>query len=457
MSTAQTMHSEVSLERSASSRPRINLPFILVIAALALTLARLLLAVTRYSVDLLYWDQWDFYTPLFNRASFWQIFNYQHAPHREGIGLVLDEVVLNSTAWDSRAEALFMVGALFIAAVLALILKRKLFGRFDYTDCVIPCLLLTFAQLEALIGEANPSYSVFPELLIMFYCLAWMIPRLALRYSLVLFLNFLLIYTGFGIFMGIVTVGVLLFELRRSIRGKSEPFAFPLAALLIAGLSLAAFFYHYRWDATTGCPIPDHRFWNYPWFVSLLLSYFLGLRALILASAVGAVVALGATAAFLWSAFELWSKKAWSAIDRTVTILLAFSLLFAANAALGRTCQGMPEAAQFSRYMGLLVPGFLGIYLYLLRWREIRLRLALITVFILAVLPGTFLIPNGYSPQLVHDGKLAWKACILQTGNIGYCDQVTGFPVYPVPPRTHLVEKLEFLRAKHLNLYSGTH
>jgi hypothetical protein len=455
MSTAQTIDSEVGLEKTAASRPRINLPFIVAIAALALALARLLLAVTRYSVNLLYWDQWDFYTPLFQRASFWQIFNYQHAPHREGIGLVLDKLVLDATAWDSRAEALFMVSALLIAAVLALILKRRLFGRFHYSDGIIACLFLTLAQLEALIGEANPSYSVFPELLIMFYCLAWMIPRSALRYAFVLLVNFLLIYTGFGIFMGIVTLGVLLLDLRRSIRSKSEPFAFPLVGLLIAGLSLSAFFYHYRWDLTTGCPIPDHRFWNYPWFVSLLMSYFLGLRALILASALGAVVAFGAAAAFLSSAFRLWSKTEWSAIDRTLTILLGFSLLFAANAALGRTCQGMPEAAQFSRYMGLLVPAFFAIYLYLLTWRDIRLRLALITVFLLAVLPGTFLLPNGYSPEVVHDGKLAWKACILETGNIAYCDQVTGFPVYPVPPRTHLVEKLELLRANHLNLYSG--
>lgn len=454
--TTQTMSSEVSLEKTASPRRSINLPLIVVVAASLIALVRLLLAVTRYSVNLLYWDQWDFYNPLFNRGSYWQIFNYQHAPHREGIGLVLDKLVLDYTAWDSRAEVLFMVGALFVATLLALALKRKLFGRFDYTDCIVPCLFLTFAQLEALVGEPNPSYSVFPELLLMFYCLAWLIPRPLLRYTAVLFLNFLLIYTGFGIFMGVVTVGILLLELRRSIRGKSEPFAFPLVALLIAGLSLAAFFYRYRWDLTTGCPVPDPHFWNYPWFVSLLMSYFLGLRTLILASTVGAVVALGATAIFLGSVFQLWSKKEWSAIDRTVAMLLGFSLMFAGNAALGRTCQGMPEAAQFSRYMGLLVPGFFGIYLHLLTWRSLRLRLALAAVFVLAVLPGTFLIPNGYSPELVHDGKVAWRTCILQTGNIAYCDQVTGFPAYPVPQRTHLREKLEFLRANHLNLYSGT-
>jgi len=65
------------------------------------------------------------------------------------------------------------------------------------------------------------------------------------------------------------------------------------------------------------------------------------------------------------------------------------------------------------------------------------------------------LMPNGYSPQLVSEGKQAWKSCILQTGNIDYCDQATGFPIYPDPRRTHLVEKLQFLQKNRLNLYSG--
>jgi hypothetical protein len=445
------------VQKPAPLASSLNLPLIVCVAALLISVTRLVLAVTRYSVNLIYWDQWDFYTPLFTRSSLWHIFTWEHAPHREGIGLVLDKFVLDWTAWDTRAEALFMVGVLFAAAVLALILKRKLTGHFDYTDCIIPCLFLTFAQLEALIGEENPSYSVFPELLIVLYCLAWMIPRTLTRYATILILNFLLIYTGFGIFMGVVTIGILLLDLHRSIRAKLEPASYTLVALLLAVVSLASFFYHYRWDPTLSCPIPDHHPWNYAWFLSLLLSYFLGLRGILLASIVGAVLALAALAIFVRTVIRLWRDKEWFPIDRTTTILLSFSLIFAANAAVGRTCQGMPEAAQFSRYMGFLVPLFFGIYLYLLTWRNTQWRVAATALLLIATLPGTFRIPNGYSPQLVHNGKLAWKTCILQTGNIAYCDQVTGFPAYPIPRRTHLLEKLQFLRANHLNLYSDSH
>jgi hypothetical protein len=165
------------------------------------------------------------------------------------------------------------------------------------------------------------------------------------------------------------------------------------------------------------------------------------------------------TAAFtilLWHGVRLWREREASPSNLIIVLLLSFSLLFSANAAAGRTCFGMPEAAQFSRYMGLLVPAFLAIYFHLLTLQESTVRTALLWLFVLAVIPGTVRMPNGYSPQMVKDGKLAWKRCILQTGNIEYCDHATGFQVYPDPRRTQLLEKLQFLQKNRLNLYSDS-
>jgi hypothetical protein len=452
-------------QTGASPRQSFRLPVIVVSAVLLATACRLVLAVWRYSVNLIFWDQWDFYTPLFNHASLWRIFTWQHGPHREGFGLVLDKFVLEWTRWNSRAEALFMVVALFAAAVVALRLKQKLFGSvfgslgyrgLDYSDIAIPCLFLTLAQMEALVGEANPSYSAIPELLIGLYCLAWMLPKPVARYAAVLVLNFVLIYTGFGFFMGIVTIGVLLFDLRRALRAKSESPGFPAVSLLLAAASLAGFFYHYRWDPAVPCfHFPDAHPLNYPWFIGLMMSYFLGLRTVVLASVAGSFLALAAVAILIWHGVRLWRSREWFAADLTVVILLSFSLLFAANAAVGRVCLGMPEAAQVSRYMGLLVPGFLAIYFHLLSWRKSMFRTALLALFVIALIPGAVRMPNGYSPQVVSDGKRAWKTCILQTGNINYCDQATGFPLHPNPRGTQLLEKLQFLQRNRLNLYSG--
>jgi hypothetical protein len=434
-----------------------RLPLVVIaIAAVFLAAAsRLVLAVSRYSVNLIFWDQWDFYTPLFNHASLWQIFTWEHAPHREGIGLVLDKFVLQSTHWNSRAEAFFMVGVLFAAGVIALHLKKKLFGRFDYSDIAIPCLFLTFAQLEALVGEENPSYSVFPELLITLYCLAWMLPKPITRYLAVLVLNFLLIYTGFGLFMGAVTIGVLLFELRRTFRTESESPRFAAVALFLATASSAGFFVHYRWSSAVAGHFPDTHLFYYPWFVGLLMSYFLSLRDAVPATVAGGFIAFAALAVLIWHGVRLWRNREWCVTDLIIVVLLSFSFLFAVTASAGRVGIGMPEAAQFSRYMGLLVPAFLAIYFHLLTWRKSAMRTVFLAAFVIVIIPGTLRIPNGYSPQIVKDGKEAWKTCIMQSGNIDYCDSATRFQAYPFPRKTHMLEKLQFLQKNRLNLYSG--
>jgi hypothetical protein len=450
-----TLKAETNSQTVASSWNGVRLPVIVVFTVFLVDASRLVLAVRRYCVNLIFWDQWDFYTPLFNQASLWQIFTWEHSPHREGIGLVLDKFVLQATRWDSRAEALFMVAALFAAGVVALSVKQKLFGGLNYSDVVIPCLFLTFAQIEVLVGEENPSYSAIPELLIALYCLAWMLRKPITRYASVIALNFLLIYTGFGFFMGAVTIGVLLFDLRRTLRSESNSPGFPAVALLLATGSLASFFYHYRWNPAVSCHFPDAHLLHYPWFIGLMMSYFLGFRAVVLASVVGSLLAFAAVAILIWHGMRLWRNREWSPADLMVVILLSFSLLFAANASFGRVCLGMPEAAQFSRYMGLLAPAFLAIYFHLLTRGKSAVRTLLIAVFVIALIPGTLRLPTGYSPQVVSDGKQAWKTCILQTGNIYYCDHVTGFPAYPDPKKTQLVEKLQFLQKNNLNLYSG--
>ncbi len=451
-----TFPAEADPQTAASSRHGLRLPVIVVATVFLANTFWLALAVWRYSVNILFWDQWDFYTPLFNHASLWRIFTWQHGPHREGIGLVLDKFVLESTHWSSRAEALYMVAALIAAAAVALRLKQQLLGVLDYSDIAVPCLFLTFAQMEVLVGAENPSYSAIPELLIALYCLAWMLPRPITRYAAVLGLNFLLIYTGFGFFMGVVTIGILAFDLRRTFRTESESPGFPAIALLLASASLASFFYRFRFEPAVPCfRFPDAHPLNYPWFIGLMMSYFLGLRVVLLASVAGGFLVLVAFAILIWHGVRLWRNREWAAADLTVVTLLGFSLLFAANAAVGRVCLGMPEAAQFSRYMGLLAPAYLAIYFHLLTWRKSAFRTALLAVFVIALIPATVRMPNGYSPQVVYDGKQAWKACILQTGNIDYCDRATGFPVYPNPRRTQLLEKLQFLQKNGLNLYSG--
>ncbi len=252
----------------------------------------MVVVVCRHSVNLLFWVQWEFCEPLFAHASLWRTFTWQHGPHREGIGLVFDRLVLDWTHWSDRAEGLLIVAVILAAASFAVWLRVKIFGKLDYADVVIPCLFLTLAPMDILIGVPNPSYSAFPELLIMLYCLAWMIRREPARYSSIVVLNFLLVYTGFGFFMGIVTLALLALDIGRTVRVSPRRATLPVAVLGLAAISLASFFYQYKWIPAVHCFVfPDPHPLNYPWFVSLMLTFFVGVRrSLVLATVLGGLL-----------------------------------------------------------------------------------------------------------------------------------------------------------------------
>lgn len=415
--------------------------------------ARLVQVVWRHSVNILFWDQWDFYTPLFAHASLWRIFIWQHGPHREGIGLVLDKFVLDWSHWSMRAEALLIAAATVSAAAVAVRLKFVLFKKLDYSDFFIPCLFLTLAPIDAFIGVPNPSYSAFPELLIVLYCLAWTLRGGLARYGAILGLNFLLIYTGFGFFIGAVTLVLLALSVRHNIRA-AKGIALPLTALGLALASLASFFYQYRWQPAVSCFVfPDPHPMNYLWFISLEFSVFVGVwRPLLFASLLGEGIALVIVYLLLWHATRLWRTTQWADLDVTIVALLGFTLLFGLSAAIGRVCLGMPAAGQISRYMGLLVPAFLAIYLHLLSYGNRARRVVALVLFGIVVLPNTL---KMHSDRFHENGKRAWQLCYLKAKDIDYCDRATGFQIYPEPAATGLKDKLDYLERNHLNLFSS--
>src|SRR5262249_12321573 len=129
-------------------------------------------------------------------------------------------------------------------------------------------------QAEAFVAGANISHGPMPLLLVVLYCLAWTVRSQKWRYSLVLVVNFLLIHTGFGLFMGVVTPFLLAIELRGTDAGSSER-TYSLLALIAAGASLAFFFLNYRFDSASPCLSANPRsLLPYLWFISLMFPNF---------------------------------------------------------------------------------------------------------------------------------------------------------------------------------------
>jgi hypothetical protein len=431
------------------------LPALTVITAVVILGIRFFTFISDYAVNVLFNDQWDFLSLFFKgNPGFGPLFLYQHGPHREGLGLIVDSFLYPATHWNTRAESFFIGGCVFAAALVALLLKYRIFGRLSYADVAIPLIFLTTAQYETFTGTPNAAYSGIPLLLILCYCLALTARRYQVRYALCLLLNFFIVFTGFGVFLGPVTIAMFALQCYRRLRGVSEiPLGASLTALLLAIASMGAFFLNYRFQPAVACFVfPDPHLLAYPRFLAVMAGRFFGVASpLWLAAVVGIPLVLCAAGIFAVLASRLVSKESLGNIQLIAAILLAFSILFAVDTAIGRVCLGT-AAALAPRYGTLLIPGVTAIYFYLQTLSPDGIRRGITSILILLLIPACLSIDDG--ADWFADGKRAWVECYLRTENVSECDKSTGFAVHPYEDQTGLKDKLDYLKARQLSLFS---
>jgi hypothetical protein len=438
------------------------LPHVLVIGTYLLLSVQLFSLISRYAVNVLFSDQWEFDdATLFQQHSIWEMFRWQHGQHRQGLGSLSQKLIEPYIHWNSHYEA-FGIGAIIvIAALVALLLKVRLYGAIRYSDIVIPCLFLTPRQWESVVLTVNPTHAFLPLLLIL-YCLCWLIPAHYWKYTCVLLVNFLLIHNGYGIFVGFLTPALLALDFFGNTRHLAPKYRWvSAAALTISIASLASFFVGYKFQSGVDCfSLAPENPVLYLWFVALMFTHAAGLNILSItfATLVGSI-ALLLLLVGLWAVVkrlfvaqaDIWSR------DTVIAALLAYCVVFCFNAAYGRLCLGLAAAAT-SRYTPYVVFGFFGLYLYALSDHARNLRAYLVLVLVLFATLGARPL-SGSDARIVEEmtnSKRAWRECYLGRHDIRECDNLTKFQVHPHPEATHLREKLDFLERNHLNLYADS-
>ncbi len=445
-------HPTDSLAFGNSPARRLASPLIAVLAVEAVLALRLFLTIHQETVNIFFWDQWDFNNPiLFHPQPLWRAFLYQHGPERQGLGALVGLLVGHFSHWSTRADAFSIAIVVVVACLCALWLKKRLFGSLVYTDVVIPMLFFTRVQWETYLGTTNPAHGTLPLLLIVLYSLAWTIERDIVKYPLIVIFNFFAIYTGFALFLGFVTPLILALDAYQSGRSARRTAWWPIAACFLSIVSIASFFVHYVWNPDCLAFIHSHP-GAYLAFVSMMLSGFLAARGFYLSTATGAValaVFIAVAAGQVRRFFAPADKRNMNAI---ILALIGFSLAFASGTAVGRICMAS-EGPQNSRYMIYLVPGFLAIYFYLLMGQGELGKWPIATLLLLALLAS---FPTGVAHKgTMQKPRLDWKNCYLRLESIERCDEITHFSIYPRPETTtHLQEKLLDLKQRHLNLYA---
>ena len=449
--------SSASLSRRDRS-PSLWQPVLVTGASLILAV-RLFRQVSQYAVNIFFSDQWDVdNATLFQRHSLWEMFRWQYGPHRQGVGALFSMVVEPHFQWNSRVEAILATAVVVVAALCAFYLKTRLWGPVSLSDCAIGLIFFTPAQFESLWITPNFAHGPLPLLLVVLYCLALTYERAVTRYILALIVNFLAIYTGFALFIGFITPAWLLLEYY-SRRRAGLPSNLVFIPLVLSLVSLGSFFVGYNFAVLADCSSVQPRSpTDYLVFVCLLLAHFFGARG----SRFFVSIPMGSAilAAMIWTLISFskrWREsKNYTGRNFVPAVLVGFCLLFCAATAHGRTCFGRSMAFS-SRYTDYVALGILGLYFQALGVRAEWPRKIWPAFVVVMLLVGSVLLTPSdlYIMHLFHDTKANWRRCYLRTEDVQECDQATGSWVYPWPERTHLKEKLEFLKQTRQNLYSS--
>lgn len=429
-------------------------PILVAVAFVALAF-RLYRLAGQYAVNVLFWDQWDINDAfLFGHHSAWEIFAFQHGPHRQGLGGLLSALIEPWFRWNSRTEAFVVTSILVVGGLCILLLKVRLFGALSWTDVVIPMLIFTPAQWESDWVTVNLAHGVLPVVLIVLYCLSWTWRDDRGKYPLVTALNFVTLYTGFGFFLGLITPALLAAKYREARRSRSNS-RLILICLLLSIASLASFFIAYKNQDASGCtslwPATPLVFVQFLclMFVSPFGIRDIGLAAILTGAAV--LVAVASVAFVSWR--KILAKSTVPGVPHMVmAILSGYAILFSAAATIGRTCTGLTEA-HASRYAIYKQLGMLSLYFWVLAAPKIRRRKILAGVLPLLFIPSLFL--TSYDRQLITDYyhlKSGWRECYLSGKPADDCDDENG-AIYPDPDETHLQEKLDYLRVTRQNLF----
>ncbi|WP_221028886.1 hypothetical protein [Actomonas aquatica] len=419
-----------------------------------LAVIRLVGLIDANAVDVLYQDQWDLLRPLFAGEGAWTSFTWQHGPHRQGLGGLLQWWLYPLTGWNVRAESWSCLAVLLAASAIAVAVSQRLTKRLGWPAVLLPVIILSPVYWETMLLTPNIAHGLMPLLLVM--VLAWGWAGEGSRRDVVVLVlgGFCAQFTGFGFCVALVSAALATwFCIFPSAEGWTRARAGFVVVAYLA--TVAVFMVGYRWDpAVPGWQFPVADWWNYPRFVALMFSSLLGLRSMAWwALLPGVVVVVMVIAALGQALMTLATPR-----GRVVGVLAGTSLVFAAFTAVGRLPVNI-EAAFMWRYLPLLATGCCALVMALgfpaLRERRLLPQIVTAIVVLFAVRVWFNFVPEGYAAAIA-EAKREWVAAYLETRDMKMANERSGYFVMRADPESALIQsRLEWLAERELSLFRG--
>lgn len=433
-----------------------------ILLATSLMSANLFVKINRFAVNILFSDQWDTYQPTFNNENLWRIFTAQIGQLRLGIGGLFSDFIARATDWNTRAESFAIGFSMVLISIFAVYLKYRLFRKLSLWDLIIPFVCLSVGKLDVPILVPFPSHSTMPILLLILYAVCLTFEQSAIRIGLLSVINFLAIFTGWGLFVGFVTPFLLIYFFRHNRKtGNKNDFVWIASAFVFSILSLVFYFKDYIVYSGVECfTLPHYPLTDYWKFLSLMLSNSIGFgcgRKIYLSFFLGTMVFIAFVSTGILNLWKVLRRGETGDrnINLVILVLLAFSGLFIATATIGRTCLGECNATA-GRYQTLLIPAWLAVYFAfsLMTENKIRVFAGFLLVVFCFIFPQSRDKTYQVSAEINRDIKNNWKACYLATENAEECDRKVGTSIFAPLPSVKANDRFEYLRQRKLNFYS---
>jgi len=340
---------------------RERLPGIAVMFFSFLLSIKLICFVKLHAVNLLFSDHWTYLKPLFDDSGAWERFNYQHGPHRQGLGFLISGWLMQISNWNTNLDSYFIGVVLCFSNILLLLLFRTLRGKFIWSDILCPLLILSPIHYETILLAPNSSHSIIPLFLIIASCLGFIIKNQLYASMYLLLSGFLLVYTGFGLFAGLLLLSYLAAKALHKAIEKENTF-FNCRIFFLSLAPPFAYFWSYNMQfATYDFSLEPPASIQYVEFICFLWAGVFQIRPPY-AFRFGAILLLTLLVSTLFLFKEFYKTR-----DGKYLIplyLIVSSLIYTIAVSTGRIQTGA-NFAQGSRYMSLPMLGIFGSYIFL--------------------------------------------------------------------------------------------
>lgn len=410
-----------------------------------------LIHINEYSINLPFYDSWDFNRPIFNSESLLSAFEYQHGPHRQGLGGIFQYLILTISNFNFQYIAYAAILAIYSGAFIIIGAVKKLEINKSNLSIFIFVILTSIISQEAVTMNPNLSHGSLPFLLL----------------SIIIYLHIsdcqnnwkngsipvvviLLSYTGFGfIFSGVYLSAIIFYFIYSGSIQKN------FVSLIFTIAICALFFIGYKSNPSIDCYKP-FNFPNIPEYISFTI-YCLSRPIIIVDLIYKSNLTLSLIIGWLYILFIMvtllslignYRKK--PELYSLLIALILYSVSFSILTAVGRSCSGA-SAAFGGRYYLYVAPALVSAVIYYSLRGGKLLNTTTIYIFTISLLIFNLIWEKQnyldiYNYALV---KKNWISCINEhknkSDNIYRC--TNNFVIYPAPSGIEDVGK-KFLNKK---------